>query len=170
MKIFIIFLIFFFKISYCLADIKITYIDINYILTNSLVGQSIENHLNKIEDEYKKTFNEQEKILSDKEKKILAQKNILEKKKFEHELKLLDKEISIYNIDRKKKLNELNKKKINYSKEVLRNLNPIIKNYVEKNSVSIVLPKKNIIVGKKDLDITVDILNLLNNKIKEIKF
>lgn len=170
MKIIIFVLIFFIKISYSFADNKIAYIDVNFILTKSLVGQNINNYISEIQIENIKKFNEQEQILSDKEKKIIAQKNILEKTKFEYEVKLLNEEINKYRTERKKISTELNKKKINYTKEVLNHLNPIITNFVEKNSISIVLPKKNIIVGKKELDITSDILNILNDKIKEIEF
>ena len=38
---------------------------------------------------------------------------------------------------------------IKNTKEILELLNPIITNYVESNSIIMVLPKKNIIVGKK---------------------
>ena len=170
MKIIIFLLIFFLKINYSFADNKIAFIDVNFILTKSLVGQNINNYISEIQIENIKKFNEQEQILSDKEKKIIAQKNILEKTKFEYEVKLLNEEINKYRTERKKISTELNKKKINYTKEVLNHLNPIITNFVEKNSISIVLPKKNIIVGKKELDITSDILNILNDKIKEIEF
>ena len=170
MKIIIFLLIFFIKINYSFADNKIVYIDVNFILAKSLVGQKINNFISEIQEENIKKFNEQEQLLSDKEKKIIAQKNILEKTKFEYEVNLLNQEINKYRTERKKISTELNKKKINYTKEVLNHLNPIITNFVEKNSISIVLPKKNIIVGKKDLDITSDILNLLNDKIKEIEF
>ena len=170
MKIIMFLLIFFVKINYSFADNKIVYIDVNFILTKSLVGQNINNYINNIQEENIKKIKKQEQIVSDKEKKIIAQKNILEKKKFEYEIKLLNQEINKYRTERKKISTELNKKKIIYTKEVLNHLNPIITNFVEKNSISIVLPKKNIIVGKKELDITSDILNLLNDKIKEIEF
>ena len=49
-------------------------------------------------------------------------------------------------------------------------LNPIISKYVEENSILIVLPKKNIIIAKKNLDITNIIMDLLNNELKKIDF
>ena len=67
-------------------------------------------------------------------------------------------------------MDNLNKFKIDNTREILKKLNPIITNYVDTNSISIVLPKKNIIVGKKNLDITDQILNLLNNKINKLDF
>ncbi len=170
MKKLIILLFFFVKINYSFADNKITYIDINFILSNSLVGQSINKHITKIQDENIKKFSEKEKIFKDKEQKLLSQKNILDKQKFQVEAKILNEEIKKYKIEKNKVLKNINDEKIKYTKEVLNYLNPIITEFVEKNSVSIVLPKKNIIVGRKDLDITEDIMILLNNQIKEINF
>ena len=75
-------------------------------------------------------------------------------------------------IDQKKKIafDQLNKIKIDKTKEILKILNPIITEYVDLNSISLVIPKKNIIVGKKNLDITNQIIKILNNNIKKLKF
>tara|TARA_B100000029_G_scaffold298785_1_gene291832 strand:- start:302 stop:814 length:513 start_codon:yes stop_codon:yes gene_type:complete len=170
MKKLLILLFFFIKINYSFADNNITYIDINFILSNSLVGKSINKHITKIQDENIKKFNEQEKEFNDKEQKLLSQKNILDKQKFQFEANILNEEIKKYKNDKNKILKKINDEKIKYTKEVLNYLNPIITEFVEKNSISIVLPKKNIVVGKKDLDITEDIIILLNNKVKEINF
>ena len=59
---------------------------------------------------------------------------------------------------------------LNNTKQILKILNPIITNYVDKNSISLVIPKKNIIVGKKNLDITSEIVKLLNDKVKSLDF
>ena len=59
------------------------------------------------------------------------------------------------------------KKKKNYSIEILKILNPIITNYVEINNIDIAIEKKNILVGIKSLDITFNILEILNKKTKE---
>ena len=170
MKIIFFLLIFFIKINYSFGDLKIAYIDINFILIHSLVGQKIEKHINKIKEENIKKFKEQEKILKDKEQIIIAQKNILDKKEIENKISLLNIEINNYRNERKKLTDELKIKKIEYTKKILNRLNPIITSFVDENSISIVLPKKNIIIGKKKLDITSDIINLLNNELKEIEF
>ena len=59
------------------------------------------------------------------------------------------------------------KKKKNYSVKILKILNPIITNYVEINNIDLVIEKKNILVGIKSLDITSNILEILNQKTKE---
>ena len=76
------------------------------------------------------------------------------------------------NIEKKKisSSNELNQKKIKYTKKVLKVLDPIISKYVEDNSINIVFPKKNIIIAKKNLDITNSIMDLLNKQLVKIDF
>ena len=69
-----------------------------------------------------------------------------------------------YRSDKKISEEDINKIKIENTKKILNFLNPIITEYVEKNSISLVIPKKNIIVGKKKLDITDKIVQLLNNE------
>ena len=51
----------------------------------------------------------------------------------------------------------------------LKILNPLLTNYVENNNINLVVEKKNILVGIKTLDITDNILSILNNKTKELK-
>ena len=79
-------------------------------------------------------------------------------------------EINIYNAEKKSSLKKLNEIKIDNTKKILEILNPIITNYVDKNSISLVVPKKNIIVGKKNLDITDEIVKLLNDKVQSLDF
>ena len=50
----------------------------------------------------------------------------------------------------------------------MKNISPIITDYASKNNISILLDKKNIIIGANNLDITKDILILLNEKIDKI--
>ena len=41
--------------------------------------------------------------------------------------------------------------------------------YAKDNAIHLILNKKNVIIGKSDLDITQNIMKSLNNKIKDIK-
>ena len=68
----------------------------------------------------------------------------------------------------KKNKDNLNKKKIEGTNVILNTLKPILSEYSEKNSISMVLQKQNVIIGKKELDITNDIILILNEKIKKI--
>ena len=41
-------------------------------------------------------------------------------------------------------------------------INPLIQNYMKKNSIDIVLEKKQIFIGSSNIDITNDIIKLIN--------
>ncbi len=163
-------IIFFFYIPASYSDTNIAYIDINFILKNSLAGKSLNKHITLVENKFINKFKPIETELIKKEENLILQKNILEKNEFENRLKALSVEVNKYREDRKKSNEEVNKIRINSTKKILSYLNPIIADYVEKNSISLVLPKKNIIVGKKNLDITDVIINLIDKDIKAIDF
>jgi outer membrane protein len=152
------------------AEHKIAYIDLDYVLNNSIVGQAITKHIQKINEKKNNELVLIEKQLVDKENEIIKKKNIIEQIEFEKKVNVLNEEIKEY---RKKKFlikEEVDKKKMKYTKIVLKTLNPIISKYVEDNSITIVFPKKNIIMAKKNLDITNSIMELLNNQLIKIDF
>ena len=152
------------------VNAEIAYIDINFILKSSMVGKSLNTHLNEISETDLKKYEIIEKELIKKEKDLLAQQNIIEKSEFDKKLAILSSEIKKYREDKQFSKNDLNQIRLENTKKILSILNPIITKYVEQNSISIVLPKKNIIVGKKNLDITDKILKLLNVEIKNLNF
>ena len=47
-------------------------------------------------------------------------------------------------------------------------INPIIADYASNNNISIVIRKEYMIIGKTELDISNNILKIVNQKIKEI--
>ena len=149
---------------------QIVYIDVNYILNSSEVGKSLNIYIKKIRDERIISYKEIEDQFIKKEKELLAQKNILKKAEFDQKFKILANEIRIYKTEKQSSLNKLNKIKLDNTKKILDILNPIITTYVDKNSISLVMPKKNIIVGKKNLDITDEIVKLLNDKVQLLDF
>ena len=51
---------------------------------------------------------------------------------------------------------------------LIQKLNPKLAEYSAQNSFSLILKKKDIILGKTDLDITKDVLKIFNEKVKKI--
>ncbi len=146
--------------SYC----KIVYIDINLILNQSEIGKILNDYINSKNNENSLNYKKVEAVLLNKEKSLIAQQNILDENEFKKKLSLLSEEIKNFRKEKKQSLENLNNIKIENTKKILSFLNPIITNYVDKNSISLVIPKKNIVVGKTDLDITNKIISLLNDQ------
>ena len=152
------------------ANENIRFININYIVKNSEVGKTlnkiIENKSKKITSE----LNNLGKKIEDKKNKIISQKNILKKEEYEKLVKTYDEEVKKYNNIRKKKNDDFNQFRLKSQKKIIESLNPIITDFLKKESVQILLQKENIIFGDNKLDITEKILEIFNNKHKKIKF
>ena len=74
MKKILIFLFFIININNCYAESTLAYININYILNNSIVGLSISKHIKEIKENKIKEFKLLEKQLSEKENDIVKKK------------------------------------------------------------------------------------------------
>ena len=79
----------------------------------------------------------------------------------------LNNDLNQYQILRKALNDDLVKQKRVYSKKILNILNPLLTNYVETNNIKLVIEKKNILVGMKTLDITMQILEIFNEETKK---
>ena len=150
-------------------DLKIVYIDTDKILNESKAGIDIKKKLDSINKKNISKFKKIEKELVEEEKKISQQKNILSKEELEKKIKILQEKAIKFNTDVKKNKNDLIQKNKDSTKKILISLNSILSDYASKNSIHIILQKKNIVIGREDLDITSEILDIANQKIKNIK-
>ena len=75
-----------------------------------------------------------------------------------------------FNQKRAKKTNELNNFTAKSKKKILDLLNPLIRDFLQNESIQILLQKEKIIFGDDKLDITKEILNIFNSKHKSVKF
>ena len=150
------------------AKQKIVYVNMNVIMNDSLAGKSISQQLEKINQSNLKSFKKLETSLKLEETKILSQKNVLNEEEFKKKIISLQAKISDYNNSKKKTINELSKKKLNAQASLINSITPILADYSKENSISMIVSKQNIIIGKKELDITAEILKILNNKISNI--
>ena len=162
----IFFLIFFTQSIF--ADDKIIYIDVNKILSNSDSGKHLNNELNKINEANINEFKNIEKKLKSEEENILKQKNILKESEFNTKVNELREKVKSYNDFKNKKNNELKNLRDNGAKKILNALNSILSEYASTNSISLIIDKKNIVIGKTELDVTNKIMDLLNKKIKKV--
>ena len=171
MKFFLIKLIFFFSFSgLALSNENIRFININYIINNSEVGKNLNKLIDDKSKQIKTELNKLSKKLEEDKNKIVTQKNVLKKAEFEELIKNYDDKLKKFNETRKKKTTEFNQFRINSKKKIIDTLNPIITNFLKKESIQILLQKDKIIFGDDKLDITEEILNIFNKKHKKLKF
>ena len=158
--------IFFFQFNSINSEENIVYLDVQFIIDNSDIGIFFQNKVSAIQDDYKNKLNIKKTKLKVSETDIKNKKNILKKEEIDVKINELNKLIKDYQISRNEYNNNIIEEKKKYSKEILKILNPILTNFVEKNKIKLVLKKKDVLVGAKFLDITDQILNLLNEETK----
>jgi len=168
-RIIIIFLIYIFQFNFANANTTIAYIDMDKTISTSQPGFYIISQLKDINLKNSKMLENNAKKLKEKETKLISQKNILSELDFQTNFDKLKLEIQNYNVNREKVNNDLKKLRINSTNELLKLINPILVNYSNKESISLILNKKNLVLGKTELDITDEIIKIINNKIKKFK-
>ena len=150
-------------------DLKIVYVDIDKIINLSKAGKQVTKKLEDLNKNNIKKYKKIEKELTDEEKNLIKKKNILSKEEYEKKIITLQKNIKIFKKDINNSRKDLDKKRIEATTKILDILNPILAEYSSKNSISLMIQKKNIVMGKSELEITDQILELLNAKVKTIK-
>ena len=158
-------LIFFFNLNILSAAEKIAFIDLDFVLEKSNLGKSI---LNEIDELNNNNINELEKIkkeLKKNEDEIIAKQNILSNEESQKEINLFKKKIRDFrNLEKEMNLN-FKKKRNDILKSFFDQINPIIQNYMDKNSINILLDRKNVFIGKNNSDITNIIIDEINKKL-----
>ena len=168
-KIFYIFIFLLLSINFLKADDRISYIDIDYILTNSISGKELLNALKKEEELKINKFKLNDDNFKNEEKKILAKKNLISEEELKKEMKILQVKFQKY---KKEKIKEVDEFKIKRNKNILNFLNlinPIIEKYMADNSIYMLIDKKNVFIASKEYDITKSLIELIDNQIKNIE-
>ena len=170
MKFFLtLFIFFFINNSPVTSEQKIVFVDMDKLVSVSKPGSSIFNQLKDINKKNLNFLKEEEKKFKEKEKKLISQKNIISETDFKNKIDELKSEINNYNQNRKKMIEKFNKLKIENTNNLLKLVNPILAKYSLENEISIILQKKDLIIGKTELDITNEVITIINNEIKEFK-
>ena len=169
MKIFFNFIFVIFLFFQNSLNAEIFYIDLDKIVNESNPGKYINNKIDNI-----KKINEEKIIkikdeIKQRENDLISQKNILSEKDFNIKLNDLKSDINELNIQNQQRLKDQQSKFIIYKSNLIKQIEPILLEYVSKNNIKYLLQKKYIIVGHNDLNKTEEIINLVNQKIDTSK-
>ena len=156
------------SVSELKANDKISYVDMDYIITNTIVGKSLLENFKKEEKLKVEKFKTSDEDFKNKEKKILAKKNLVTNEEINKELRSLQVEFQNYRKNKIKEIDELKAKRNRNILNFIKLINPIIEKYMSDNSIAILFDKKNIFIASKNYDITKNLITLINKDIKSI--
>ena len=150
------------------ANDKVSYIDIDFLLSNTLAGKTLLNTLKKEEQLKIDKFKSNDQKFKIKEKQILAKKNFISNEEIKKEINALQIEFQKYKKEKTKEIKILEKKRNENIINFLNLINPIIEKYMTDNSIYILIDKKNVFIANKDYDITKKLIELIDNQIKTV--
>ena len=148
---------------------KIAFINMDKVISTSKSGISILKQLDDLKKKNSKFLKNEEKKFKEKEKKLISQKKIISEADFKNKLDELKTEFKRYNENRNKMIENFNKLKIDNTNNLLKLINPILIKFSNDKEISIILQKKDLVVAKTELDITEEIIEIVNKEVKEIK-
>ena len=165
---FLVFIIFFSSVLFASSNDKIVYLDINYILNNSIPGKSILYQLDTLNKNNIAELKKDELQIIEDEKALTKKKNIISEEEFKNEILKIEKKIKIFKDKKENLVQKFNKKKQDQISKFLNLINPLLEDFMKDNSVGLILDKKNIFISKSNYDITMKILEIVNENIKSI--
>ena len=115
-----------------------------------------------------KSIKDQEKKLQAEEKQIIQQKKIIKPEEYKAKVVSLRSKVSDLQKKRNKILQDIAAQRSKARSELLRNLNPLIEEYMKEKNIRMVIDKKSLLLADQNLDITKEILDRLNKKLKSI--
>ena len=168
LKIFLLMAIFFLTIEKKLLANDVYFIDYSKVMNESIAGKKAQDSLKKLLNDSNKKFNANAKKLKEEENKIIAQKNALSKEEYKKKADALRKKVFDLNKEREKSIKDVASKRKKAGDQMLKNLNPILGKYMEENTITVVIDKKNVLMGNKKFEITTQIIDILNKEFKSI--
>ena len=146
------------------------YIDFKYVINESIAGKKAQKDLtNQLEKGLNQVKTKEKKIQED-EKKIVQQKKLITPEEYKKKVNELRTEVSKLQKERQKLPNSVAQRRAKAKNELLKNLNPLIEAYMKEKNIKMVIDKKYLLLANKQLDITKDITNLLNGKLKSLSY
>ena len=140
------------------------YLDFKLILNESDAGKKAQTFLKKKLENGISNIKKKEKSIQEEEKKIIQQKKIISAEEYKKKVSDLRNKVLNIQKERANLLESVAKQRAKAKKELVSNLNPIVKNYMNEKKIRVVIDKKNILLADETLDITKYIMALINNK------
>ena len=143
-------------------------VDFKYILNESDAGKKAQNFLKTKLKKGLDNLKSKEKKIQDEEKKLIEQKKLVSPEEYKKKVTELRQKVSSLQKERNALLDSVAKNRTTARTELLKSLNPILQDYMKQKKIRMVVDKKSILLADQNLDITDDIVKILNQKLKSI--
>ncbi len=143
----------------------IYFLDVDLLINKSDSGKKIVLKLKKINEKNIEELESYEKELKKEDEEINKIKNILSKEELNNKIQELKEKIAIYRSKKDKIFKDYNNLKNKEIEIYFKSITPYIEDFMEENSIKLIMDKKNIFIANSNYDITDPLINFLNKKI-----
>ena len=145
------------------------FIDFQKVLNISKPGAEAQIKLKKKFESESKKFIKLEKDIKKEESSIISQKKTISADAYKDKVQVLRKKVSKLQKDKRNSFSSIAKSRKKARVSLLTAVNPIIKKYMEENKIRLILNKKSVVMGDTTLEITDQIIAILNKELPSLK-
>lgn len=144
------------------------FLDFKFILNESIAGKQAQVFLKNKLEKGAKSIQDKQKKLQEEENKLIQKKKIISAEEYKKNVTALRSKVSALQKERNNLLENVSKERSKARGELLKNLNPILKEYMKEKNIRMIVDKKSILLADENLDLTDEIIKILNKKLKSI--
>lgn len=142
------------------------FVDIDYIIANSNIGKKVLEKIDKLDKKNIENLQKKNKSLNELEILIKNKQNVVSEEAFNKEVISFREKVQEFKNEKNQIVKNFNDYKKKELENIFKKIGPIINNYMEENSISVLFDSKNIFMGSKKSNLTEDILNRINKELK----
>jgi outer membrane protein len=145
------------------------FIDFYKVLNNSKAGSQVQIKLKEKFISETKKYKNLENDIRKEESEIISQKTALSTEEYQKKVEALRKKVADLQKNKQKSSVNIKKSRNDARTTLLKEVNPIIKKYMADNKIELVIEKKSVILGNSNLEITNQIIAILDKELPSLK-
>ena len=150
--------------NFSYAEHSVKFVNIDLLVNKTKIGNQMLDKINSLDKENIEKLKSFERQIKEKQEEIKLKKNVISEIEFEKEVNNLNKKILDFNNQKKTMVEELTNIKNKELNLFFENIKPVVQNYMNQNSIDMVVNSKNIFMGNSKSDITIELIEKINIK------
>ena len=148
------------------AEQSVKFVNIDLLVNKTKIGNQMLEKISSLDKENIEKLKSFEKQIKEKQDEIKIKKNVISEIEFEKEVTNLNTKILDFNNQKKTMVEELTNIKNKELNLFFEKIKPVVQNYMNENSIDMIINSKNIFMGNNKSDITNDLIEKINIKFK----
>ena len=148
---------------------EIHFIDFAKVLNTSKPGAEAQKNLKSKFKSNSQKFKKLEQDIRKEEAEIISQKNVLSAEEYKKKLETLRKKVADMQRKKQESLNSTAESRNAAKKSLLEAVNPILEKYTAEKGIKIIIDKQSVVLGVSSLEITDQIIAILNKELPSLK-